>query len=132
MAQVYRLPEPSEGTGRSGATLPARPERADNRSLLPLRSPVAVYLDRLSESSRRGAYYRLRAMANIVWPGVPVEDCPWHELDPGALMQLRARLVERYKPSAAMNYHATVRGVLKAAWLIGLLDADTYERLRAV
>ncbi len=139
MAQVYRLPEPAEDSGRPTSAdaaallpLPARPERDAHRSLRALHSPVEVYLNRLSPDSRRGAGYRLRMLAGVIWPGIEPDQASWHEMDAGMLMQLRARLVEQYKPATAINYYATVRGVLKACWLVGVLDADTYERLKAV
>jgi integrase len=68
----------------------------------------------------------------MLWPGVPAEEAPWHELDAAMLLQLRARLMERYRFDAAGNYLSTAKAVLKAAWLLGLATSDQWSRAQEV
>jgi integrase/recombinase XerD len=41
---------------------------------------------------------------------------------------LRAELADRYAPATANRMLAAVRGVLRAAWELGLMDTDSYQR----
>ena len=43
-------------------------------------------------------------------------------------MKVRVVLTERYKPSTINKMLSTLRGVLKQAWRLGLIDADHYRR----
>jgi integrase len=53
-------------------------------------------------------------------------------LDAGALVNLRARLAERYRFDTAANYLAAAKGCLKAAWLLGMVSSDVWTRAREV
>ena len=115
--QLFAVPDP---TGRQNN----RPEHIGR--LEQLQSPYQTYLDRLAPTTRRSAESRLRLIANILWPGVPAPQAPWHELDAGALMNLRARLSERYRFDVAANYLAAAKGALKAAWLLGMVSTEAW------
>ena len=64
------------------------------------------------------------------YPGA--ESTPWEELRYEHMAALRAKLAVRYKPAAANKALSAVRGVLKAAWRMGVVDSDHYARAVAV
>jgi integrase/recombinase XerD len=121
-AQLYAVPDPS-GDANSAATSVGRLEQ---------QSPYRTYLDRLGPTTRTSATYLLKTVAGMLWPGVPPEVAPWHELDAGALIALRARLAERYRFDVAANYLSAAKGTLKAAWLLGMVPSDTWHRAAEV
>jgi integrase len=53
---------------------------------------------------------------------------PWHELRFQHTAAIRSALAERYAPAGANKMLATLRGVLKACWRLGLLSAEDYHR----
>src|SRR4051794_19551672 len=78
----------------------------------------------------------LGTLARIGWgPGTVPEDAPWQQLRHEDVTKIRSALVEQTtragQPwgSATINKHlAALRGVLKAAWAMGLLSHDAYDR----
>ena len=50
----------------------------------------------------------------------------------GALINLRARLAERYRFDVAANYLAAAKGTLRAAWLLGVVSTETWHRAAEV
>ncbi|MBU0607973.1 MAG: tyrosine-type recombinase/integrase, partial [Armatimonadetes bacterium] len=54
--------------------------------------------------------------------------CPWHELRYPHCAAVRAALEERYAPATANKHLAALRGVLKEAWRLGLVDGESYHR----
>jgi site-specific recombinase XerD len=98
-------------------------------SELPLeRHPVAVYLAGLAPGSRRTQRAALRTIATLVSPAATELTLPWHLLDYAHTSAIRARLAERFAPATANRMLAAVRGVLKAAFKLGLIDADRMTR----
>lgn len=122
-AKLFAVPDP---TGHDHRAV------EHSASVEPMHSPYRTYLDRLSPSTRRTNTYRLQTVAALLWPGVPAEAAPWHELDAGALVNLRARLSERYRFDTVGNYMAVAKGALKAAWLLGLVSSDVWTRAAEV
>ena len=62
-------------------------------------------------------------------PGPEILAIPWAELTPAHSRAIRARLQEAgHSPAYCNKIMAAVRGVLKAAWLVGLMDGDCYAR----
>lgn len=119
---------PSDATdGKTGAiTIPDRGRLEDH--------PVAVYLAGLSPSSRRTMLGALNTVAQI---GLGNEDAtawdvPWHQLRFQHTTAMRAFLQERYAHSTANRILSAVRGVLKAAWKLGLMNADAYQKAASV
>lgn len=91
-------------------------------------SPVRVYLASLtSEGSRRTMLACLRRMARRGGVSDP-ERLPWHHLTPGHLGALRAAVAARCAPATTNLHMAALRGVVRAAWQAGLLDADERDR----
>ncbi len=95
-------------------------------------APVAVYLAGLAPTGREPMRSGLRKVAAIVKRDSSLETFPWATLRYVHLQALRARLVEIYKPRSVNRMLAAVRGVLRAAWQMNLLDTDSYHRAIAV
>jgi integrase len=53
----------------------------------------------------------------------------WHAMTPAHMRALAAALGDRYSPATANATLAAIRGVLRAAWDLGLLDRETLERV---
>ena len=53
---------------------------------------------------------------------------PWHALRYQHTQALRASLAERYAPATANKHLAALRGVLKGAWRVGLVESEDYHR----
>jgi integrase len=88
-------------------------------------SPVAVYLQ-----AKPAMEANLRVVLRLLDPEsrVSVRDFPWQDLRYENVSGIRTRLVDHLAPSYARKCLVAVRGVLKVAWRMGLLDRDTMER----
>jgi site-specific recombinase XerD len=94
-------------------------------------APVVAYLANLAPTGRRAMASRLRVAAEML--GGTVDSLPWHLLRYPHFDALRVQLVERYPSPATVNMTlSAVRGVLRQAFLLGLLPGEEYERLKAV
>ena len=56
------------------------------------------------------------------------ESLPWAGLRYQHTQAVRAKLAETRAPAGVNKILAAVRGVLREAWRLGLMDAETYER----
>jgi integrase/recombinase XerD len=108
-------------------------------------NPVAVYLTRLtSPESRRAMATSLELLAEILVDGHPADRTerarrrragqplaaavPWHELRYGHTQALRSWLAEHCSPAAANRHLAALRGVLREAWRLGLMNGEDLAR----
>ena len=104
------------------------------------REPVMVYLAGLAATGRRAMQCRLEAAALVLQgmaPGrgqqKPELNLPWHELTFAHVSALRSKLQEHYQSAATINLTlAAVRGVTRAAFNLGLMPAEEYQRIRNV
>jgi site-specific recombinase XerC len=93
------------------------------------RHPALVYLAALAPGSRRTMRQSLDVVAALVTGGrADHQTLPWHLLRYQHTAAVRAALVEQYKPATANKVLAALRGTLKAAWRLELVDAETYHR----
>ena len=93
------------------------------------KNPAAVYLAGLGTGSRRTMRQALDTIAGIVSSGsADALSLPWHELRFQHTAALRSELAERYRPATTNKMLSALRGVLKTAWRLGQLDADSYRR----
>lgn len=93
------------------------------------RRPAAVYLARLAPSGRRTMRGALNMVAGMLTGGqVDAMAFPWHQLRYEHTQGIRAALAERYAPATANKHLSALRGTLKAAWRLGLVSAEDYER----
>ena len=114
------LPEAIEGGPR--AVAPTSPSAAS-------RSPATVYLAALAPGSRRAMRQALQVIATeLTGLDQDVETVPWHQIRYEHAQAIRARLAEHYAPATANKILAALRGVLKEAWRLGLMEAETYRR----
>ena len=60
------------------------------------------------------------------------EDFPWWHLRAEHTKAVRAQLAERYRFSTANKMLSALRGVLREAWELGLMDTDAYHRAAAI
>jgi hypothetical protein len=108
-------------------------------------NPATVYLARLtSAESRRAMATSLELLAELLLDGHPADRAerarrrragaplamavPWHELRYGHTQALRSWLAERCSPAAANRHLAALRGVLREAWRLGLMNGEDLAR----
>lgn len=96
--------------------------------------PAAVYLASLAPGSRRAMREALDTIARILTgdEATTAVDIPWHQVRYQHTAAVRAALAERYAHSTANKMLSALRGVLKAAWRLGLMSADQYQTAVAV
>jgi integrase len=97
------------------------------------RNPATIYLSKWSERSdtyrtMRNALVRL---VNVLRESPQdVELFPWHELRYEDVRSLAAELAdEEFKPPTINQSLSALRGVLEAAWRLGMLPDDAYRRI---
>ena len=97
------------------------------------RNPVLRYLSRLSPRSRRTQKVALDRIAALMTDGAVVaQELQWHLLDADQTAAIRDALRKQYAPTTTNRMLAALRGVLKEAWGIGLMDAEMYHRASAL
>lgn len=91
--------------------------------------PALVYLASLAPGSRRGVRSSLQVCAELLSSGrCDWQNMPWQALGPQHTQALRSELADRYAAATANKMLASVRGVLRAAWELGQIDTDRYQR----
>jgi hypothetical protein len=91
--------------------------------------PARVYLARLGEGSRRAQKAALNLIASQLTGRVcDLDSMPWERLRYQHTAALRRWLIERYAAVTANRYLAALRGVLREAWRLELVDAESYQR----
>lgn len=91
-------------------------------------NPAAVYLASLSSGSRPTMRQALDVIADMVSSGrADAFSLPWGAMRYKHAAAIRAQLAERYAYSTANKMLSALRGVLKAAWRLGLMDAESYH-----
>lgn len=97
------------------------------------RNPAAVYLAGLGASSRRTMRQALDSVAVIVSGGkVDALGLDWAAMRFQHTAAIRSKLVETYKPATVNKSLSALRGCLKAAWRLGLMDSESYHRARDI
>jgi len=93
------------------------------------RNPALVYLATLaSPLSRSTMRTCLDTLAGLLSSGqADAAAFPWHAVRFQHVALIRSHLAERYKPATANKHLAALRGVLKAAWRLGLMSSDDYR-----
>jgi site-specific recombinase XerC len=93
--------------------------------------PAAVYLAALAPSGRRTMAARLAAAARLMG-GDPLE-VDWSALRFEHVTALRSRLSELGRAPASVNATlSALRGVARAAWQLGMINAEDYHRVAGV
>jgi site-specific recombinase XerD len=96
-------------------------------------NPAAVYLAGLqSARSRRTMRGDLDDVANTLSRGSDAFSFPWHRLRFQHVVALRSSLAEQLSAATVNKKLCAVRGVLKAAWNLGLMAAEDYQKAASV
>lgn len=97
-------------------------------------NPAAVYLAGLSPNSRRTMLAALDIIARLGLgdDSFTARDVPWHKLRFQHTQALRSALAEKYAHTTANRMLSALRGVLKAAWKLGLMTAEDYQKAASV
>lgn len=95
----------------------------------PSRHPATVYLARLSPGSRRTQAAAPETIARLAsGDQLGAGELPWAELRYQHTQLIRAALAQRYAPSTVNRHLAALRGVLRGAWRLGLMNSEHYHR----
>jgi site-specific recombinase XerD len=96
--------------------------------------PAAVYLAGLSPGSRRTMTTALDVIAQLGLgnPDATCWDVPWHRLRFQHTQVMRSALMEQYAHTTANRMLSALRGVLKAAWKLGLMSAEEYQKAASI
>lgn len=97
----------------------------------------AAYMKALdpTNGTRRTMAGHLKNLAAMLpgGDGVPARVVPWERLRYEHALYLRDQVAGRdWSPSYKNGHLSALRGVLRQAWKLGLIDTDTYERARAI
>lgn len=96
-------------------------------------NPAAVYLASLNtKDGRRTMRQALDRMAELLTGTPDAMQCRWGAVRFQHTMAMRSQLMEQYRPATVNKYLSALRGVLKAAWLLGQMDAESYQKAIAV
>lgn len=96
-------------------------------------NPAAVYISSLSPGSRRTMRGALNKIAHIAaGDGIDALSFPWHQLRYEHTAAIRAELASHYAHTTTNKKLSALRGVLRAAWRLGLMTADEYQTAAAV
>ena len=90
------------------------------------RHPAYVYIARLAPGSRRTMAHALTVVAGLF--GRTVDEVHWESLRYQHTQAVRARLASALAPATVNKTLAALRGVLREAWRLGLMDAEDYHR----
>ena len=99
----------------------------------PTLSPYQVYLSSLAPTGRKAMETLLHQCVSIFAPQQTPAVYDWRQLDFGCLHTVRSTLMEcEYAVNTINMALAALRGVAKAAFNLGQLDADNILRINAV
>lgn len=96
-------------------------------------NPALVYLASLGPSSRRTMRSALDTIARLISGGAATaETLPWHTLRRQHTAAVRAALADRYGVRTANRMLAALRGVLREALELALMDAESFQRASGI
>jgi site-specific recombinase XerD len=91
--------------------------------------PAAVYLSQFTSTDSIPAMKSaLEKIAVIVDVRATKDTLPWHQLRFQHTQAIRAELVRTYEPRTVNRMLSALRGVMKAAWQLGQINTDDYQR----
>jgi integrase len=98
----------------------------------PDKNPALVYLGSLAPGSRRTMTNALNTIAAMVSPSMSARTFPWRAVEHQHTAAIRSQLAERFAPSNANKMMSALRGVLRAAFNLGLMSADQLARATSI
>jgi hypothetical protein len=67
-------------------------------------------------------------IADILSDGkIPAAELAWHAVRAQHVQALRGRMLRLFAPATTNRYLTALRGVMKAAWRLELIDRETME-----
>jgi site-specific recombinase XerD len=90
--------------------------------------PAETYLLNLAEGSRRTMSQALDTIAETLKPGCNATTIDWATVGYGEVARVRSALTAKYSPATSNKMLAALRGVMKATFRLGLIDADQLAR----
>jgi site-specific recombinase XerD len=96
------------------------------------KNPAAVYLAALAPSGRKTMRQALGVVVKILLPAGDLRSFPWASVTYGHAQAVRQVLIARYAPATCNKILAALRGVVREAWRLGLISAETHARVRDV
>lgn len=96
------------------------------------RHPVAVYLAGLAPGSRRTMRQALDVAANMISAGFTAMTLPWERVGYQHVAAVRPQIAEMYAPTTANKMMAALKGVMRQAFALGVIDAETLARIVSV
>ena len=127
-----------QGTTMNDDTTPTDPS-AEGRALMlpeggdvaplaraPEADPLTAYMAGLGTNSRRTMLVALNRVAALF--GTSADAVPWHLLKHQHVAAIRSQLADEYTAATANASLSALKGVLRSAWRLGLLDTDTFHR----
>lgn len=92
-------------------------------------NPAVVYRDSLSPGSYWAVHHSLTTIAELLGgEGTDPWTYPWWELAYRDTARVRRKLIRRYAPATVNKMLTSLRGVLKNAWRLGLMEAEACQR----
>lgn len=88
--------------------------------------PVDAYLSGLAPGSRRAMRQVLSVIAREL--GGELQTVPWHNLEYRDTQAVRAQLMAAYAAATANRALSALRGVLREAFRLGWMDAESFHR----
>ena len=99
-------------------------------------NPAAVYLASLqSKLSRETTKRKMRSVIKVFSPQsqIGIDAFPWHSIRYQHVAAFMSKLVDMdLSPATSNGLRATLRGVMRQAWLLGQISAEEHERIKAV
>lgn len=114
---------------------PAKPNELITTTARPLdQHPAAVYLAGLTPTGRRGMITALMLVTRTLTNGHTSDFrvIDWGRVRFQHLAAVRAALMDHYAPTTVNHALSAVRGVLKAAWQLGHISGEEYQKAAAV
>ncbi len=111
---------------------------------MPNQNPALVYIASLtSEESRRTMRTALNTITDIALPRLKdqldkdlqllrFQLLEWDAITFAHVEAIRARLIQKYAPATVNKLLSALRGVVGMAFRLGMIDAETYQRIRMV
>lgn len=91
-------------------------------------NPAETYLLSLAPGSRRTMKQALDTIAQVIDGGANATTLDWSRISYSEVARIRSALASQYSPTTANKMLAALRGVLKAAFRLGLINADHLAR----
>jgi len=96
------------------------------------KNPAAIYLTKLSKDARRVQKDALNVIAGMIYPDLDCLTVPWEHLEYQHAQAIRSVLTERYSHTTVNRILSALRETIKQAWLLGLVPAERYLRIKQV